>query len=340
MLIVDDSPVFRKVLRGLVKQDPAVAVVGEAGDGRAALDAIRLHEPHLITLDLEMPVMDGFATLRELESWPSPPRVLVITADSTDQARATVRALAEGATDYIVKPFGGNGDPREAFGRALAERIRILTGSCGAPEAPAAAAPLPRLRQPVSAIGIAVSTGGPRSLQRVLPALPADLPVPVFLVQHMPPTFTSSLAQLLDARCAVRVTEAADGQPVRPGTVYVAPGDRQLGLVAEGGGIRTTLTDDPHENSCRPAADYTFRALARVYGSGVVAVVMTGMGVDGRSGCDRLKRRRATVLTQDEASSVVYGMPKHVDDAGLSDARLPLDEIGPSILALTMEHRR
>ncbi len=196
--------------------------------------------------------------------------------------------------------------------------------------APRLAVPAPRKRA-AQAVGIAVSTGGPTALAAVLPSLPADLPVPVFLVQHMPPLFTHLLAERLQATCKVRVVESAGGEAPVAGTVYVAPGDYHLTVAGSGGGVRTRLTQGPRENSCRPSADVLFDSLAEVYGGGVLGVVMTGMGKDGLRGAERLHACGSSVIVQDEATSVVWGMPGSVAGAGIADQIVPLDGIAETI---------
>ena len=365
ILIVDDSAVMRSLLRSVVSSDASLEVAGTAADGASALGSLALNHPDLILLDVEMPVMDGLVTLKELRRQGHKMPVIMCSSLTQRGASVTIEALAGGASDYVTKPAGQSG--REAALRALAQdlipKIHALTktspshSTASSPLGPrpvfpgASRSPLvPALRQPNSApyrpqpisavpavVAIGVSTGGPAALDLLLPALPANFALPVLIVQHMPELFTRLFAERLDGRCNLRVREASESDPVRPGTIYIARGNWHLeALAAPAPNAPPTLhlTQGPLENHCRPAVDVLFRSVAKLYGSGVLAVVLTGMGSDGTSGCRIIRQQGGTVLAQDEASSTVWGMPGAVTAAGLAHKVLPLDAIAPEILRI------
>lgn len=346
ILIVDDSAVMRSLLRAVINQDAGLEVAGAAADGVAALNAIDTFHPDLVLLDVEMPVMDGLVTLRKLRARGH--RIPVIMYSSLTQrgAKVTIEALASGATDYVAKPSGQSS--REAAMRALSHdlipRIHALTnvtqaGLTSAAHASSLASP-PK-EPPVSfipaALVIGVSTGGPAALDILLPELPACFPLPVLIVQHMPELFTGLLAERLNGRCPLRVHEGVEGEPVREGSIYIARGNWHMELrVGAHSGFPATLrlNQDALENHCRPSVDALFRSAAAVYGAGVLAVVLTGMGSDGMSGARIIRECGGIVLAQDEASSVVWGMPGAVIMAGLAHRVLPLKAIAGEILRL------
>jgi len=349
VLVVDDSVVVRRLVARVLEEDAGIEVVGTAANGRIALAKIARLQPDVVTLDIEMPEMDGLATLAELR--PRWPRLSVIMFSTLTArgAEATLEALSLGASDYVTKPTGLH-NATEAMASVQAEllpRIKALHGrrrlsllSAPATPVPAATAPVtaPPVRPParpgnarIDVVAIGVSTGGPNALADLLPALPATLSVPVVIVQHMPPVFTRMLANRLDARCAVRVIEAEGGEILLPGRVHIAAGGRHLALERHGTRVVTVADDDPPENSCRPAVDVLFRSVAALYGPGALAVVLTGMGQDGLRGAEAIRVAGGQILAQDEASSVVWGMPGFVARAGLADAVLPLDALAAEI---------
>lgn len=351
VLIVDDSAVMRSLLRSVLLSDPGLEVAGTAADGASALEVLRLQHPDLIVLDVEMPVMDGLVTLRELRARNHTMPVIMCSSLTQRGARVTIEALASGASDYVAKPSGQPG--RESAIRALAQelipRIHALTGHLQ-PRPVAAATPRPLLPMPPasppalqapvkpSVLAIGVSTGGPAALDVLLPELPAGFPLPVLIVQHMPEVFTGLLAERLSRRCGMRVSEAAEGMPAIPGSIYIARGDWHLEVrpaARPGAPAILHLTQDPSENHCRPAVDTLFRSAARVYGSGVLAVVLTGMGYDGLVGSRLVREQGGSVLAQDQATSTVWGMPGAVAQAGLAYKVLPLAAIAPEILRVT-----
>lgn len=365
VLVVDDAIIVRRLVCDVLASDPEIEVCGHASNGRIALARLKQLAPDLVTLDIEMPELDGLATLTELRKTHPALPVIMFSTLTEHGARAALDALARGASDYVTKP-SNSGSIQLAMERVkkdLIPRIKWLcrgvlgtgaTQSSGAralPPLEATATNLPRpvfpaRKQPgsgpraVSVVAIGCSTGGPNALESVLPALPADLAVPVVLVQHMPPMFTRLLAERLDQKCAVNVVEAAPGVPLEAGTVYVAPGNWHLVLERKGLAVLTATNQEPPENSCRPAVDVLFRSVARVYGGEVVAAVLTGMGQDGLRGCRALAEQGAQILAQDEATSVVWGMPGYVAQSGLADRVLPVTEIGAEIARRVREGRR
>jgi two-component system chemotaxis response regulator CheB len=351
ILIVDDSAVMRSLLRSVVCADESLDVAGTAADGESALMAIETLRPDLILLDVEMPVMDGLVTLRQLRARGHRMPVIMCSSHTQRGAQVTIEALACGASDYVTKPAGQAS--REAAIRALAldlaPRIHALTSRLEPQPLSLSAAripltlPLPPAHkpQPVSSapavLAIGVSTGGPAALEVLLPALPANFPLPVLIVQHMPELFTKLFAQRLDGHCRLRAREAAEGDAVRAGTIYIARGNWHMEVLAAsrlGQPPTLHLNQGPLENHCRPAVDALFRSVAAVYGSGVLALVLTGMGSDGLIGCRAIREHGGSVLAQDEASSTVWGMPGAVANAGLAHSVLPLHAIVPEILRI------
>jgi two-component system chemotaxis response regulator CheB len=337
---------MRSLLRAIILSDPGLDVAGTAADGASALEAVRIERPDLVVLDVEMPVMDGLATLRELRARNYAMPVIMCSSLTHSGASVTIEALASGASDYVAKPNHQAG--RECFIRTLAQelipRIHALTsrlqGRSAAAAAPRAVLPMPpppllQLTAKPSVLAVGVSTGGPAALDVLLPALPAGFPLPVLIVQHMPEVFTRLLAERLSRRCGLRVSEATEGMPATAGCIYIARGNWHMEALAAGRpGAPATLhlTQDPPENHCRPAVDTLFRSAARVYGSGVLAVVLTGMGYDGLAGSRMIREQGGSVLAQDQATSTVWGMPGAVAQAGLAYKVLPLAAIAPEIL--------
>lgn len=339
LLIVDDSAVMRGLLRSVVAADPLLEVAGTAANGADALDAIDTLKPDLMLLDVEMPVMNGLETLRRLQSRGSQVPVIVCSAVTQRGARVTIEALASGAADYVAKP-AQQANREQAFAKLSRELLPKLRALARQREGPrrvlpvASAAPAPTGETP-RIVAIGVSTGGPAALERVLPELPSSFPLPILVVQHMPDLFTRSLADRLDRNCRVRVREAEEGAAVRAGQVVIARGDWHLEVQAGAGGAALQrLTRTPPENHCRPSADVLFRSCAAVYGAGVLAVVLTGMGSDGLAGCRVLRQAGAMVLAQDEATSAVWGMPGAVARAGLANRILPLDQIAGEMMRI------
>ncbi len=358
-LIADDSALFRRVLTDALSSLPDVEVVGGVSNGRFAVQRVRDLQPDLLTLDMEMPELDGLGVLDALKQACPAPSVIVLSALTRKGSQLTMRALEKGAFDFITKPDTANVEQSRAailaeLGprvRSLVQRLEVRDILRGRPVAPRAMSgalagvgsdpqSVTGRINPVAApakaelVLIGVSTGGPNALARLLPAIPGTLGAPILVVQHMPPVFTQSLAESLAAKCALRVKEAVDGESVVPNSVYIAPGGRQMRLQVAGGGTRILqVTDDPPENNCRPAVDYLFRSVAQHAPGRAMAVILTGMGSDGTLGLRLLKRHGCFSIAQDAASCVVYGMPRAAVEAGVVDVVLPLDGIAARITA-------
>jgi len=340
VVVVDDSALYRQMLLTVLGRITGVEVVGTAADGDAAVELIARIRPDVVTLDVQMPGRDGIEVLRALKQRRLAPRSIMVSSLTAQGAPTTVAALMEGAFDFILKPAGVDLHvTRDIIQSELTEKLAAVRESMAAAET---TAPLPvspsRLSQPTAksrfdAIVIGTSTGGPQALRAVIPLLPADLPVPVFVVQHIPAQFTSSLAERLDGLSRLRVVEAAEGMCVGPGQVILAPGGRHLGVERVGERVVCVLDDGPRRHGCRPSVDNTLESVVGLYGGKVLAVVLTGMGCDGLDGCRELKRRGGTVLTQAAAGCVVYGMPKAVNDAGLADEIVTLEQMAARISA-------
>jgi two-component system chemotaxis response regulator CheB len=353
VLIVDDAVVIRRILTSVIEKDPQLEVVGVAANGRIALQKIPQCNPDLLTMDIEMPDMDGIATLRELrKTHPALPVIMVSTLTEKGAAK-TIEALNAGATDYVTKPanVGRIVEGLELMEQQLLPKIHALCGSklasASSATRPAPAGPAPVRARPVSAkrhsidaVAIGTSTGGPNALHDVFGALTEAPQVPIFVVQHMPPLFTGLLAERLGKCGPVPFHEGTDGTLPLPGHAYLAPGGRHMVVRREGGRVVLRLNDDPPENSCRPAVDPLFRSVTEVYGGNHLAVIMTGMGQDGLRGCQIAHERGASIVVQDEASSVVWGMPGYVAQAGLADAIVPLKQIALEIAHRVREARR
>jgi len=340
VLVVDDSVVIRRLLSDVLNQDPDIEVAGTAANGQIALDKLSQLNPDAVTLDIEMPVLDGLATLPKLrETYPKLPVIMFSTLTERG-ASATLEALALGASDYVGKPanVGSVSAAMQSVKDQLIPKIKALCPRVRpAPVAPVERPPTatsPKICSPHrrDMVVIGSSTGGPQALAAVISKLPADLPVPVVVVQHMPPVFTKHLAARLDQGSPLTVTEAADGDTVRPGQVLIAPGGSHLELKRDGVNIVAVLHDGPPENSCRPAVDVLFRSAANLFGPGCLAVVLTGMGQDGLRGAGDIVDAGGALIAQDEETSVVWGMPRAVTEAGLTQCTLPIEYIANEII--------
>lgn len=351
VLVVDDSVVIRRLLTDILNDDPEIEVAGIASNGRLALAKLPQVNPDLVTLDIEMPEMDGLATLPELrKAYPKLPVIMFSTLTSRG-ATSTLDALARGATDYVTKPanVGSVTAGMQCVKDQLLPKIKALCPlsrpvspafTRAAVPAKAAGVQVARSRRTYDVLTIGSSTGGPQALGNVLKALPASLPVPVVIVQHMPPIFTKHLADRLNQDSPLTVREATGGETLQPGHVYIAPGDYHMELRRDGVAVKTVLHQGPPENSCRPAVDVLFRSVASVYGAGTLAVVLTGMGQDGMRGGEHVAHAGGTMIAQDEATSVVWGMPRAVTEAGLANQVLPLNSIAGEIVRLASVGRR
>ncbi|HTB97268.1 MAG TPA: chemotaxis response regulator protein-glutamate methylesterase [Terracidiphilus sp.] len=339
ILVVDDSTVVRSLLRSAIASDPGLELAGMAADGASALSMIDSVRPDLVLLDVEMPVLDGLATLRRLRAAGHRLPVIMCSSLTRRGAQVTVDALSSGATDYVAKPETCNGASSQSFVQDLLGKIRALTLSVFAhsivPAIPASAASRRSTTSPASIIVIGVSTGGPAALQAILPHLPADYPLPILVVQHMPELFTRMLAERLSRSCLLPVVEASEGDLVLPGRVAIARGNWHLEIISSsraGSAPTLHLSQSSQENHCRPSVDVLFRSAAAAFGSGVQAVLLTGMGSDGLAGARIVRSLGGSILAQDQATSAVWGMPGAVVHAGLTDRVLPLHAIGQEIL--------
>jgi len=351
VLVVDDSVVIRRLVTHALEQDPVLEVVGAASNGAIALQRIPQFNPDVLTLDIEMPEMDGMETLRRVRREYPHLRVIMFSTLTERGAAVTLEALTLGADDYVAKA-SNEGSLDRSMARLREELVPKIKQFFRLPgpspavvfqgRASTAAVPPPgrlssvlggaKVRPKVVAIG--VSTGGPTALGAILPELPAGFPLPVLVVQHMPPLFTRLLAERLHSTCRLPVEEASQDAPVEAGKILIAPGDFHMKVASNGGGVRVCLDQSPPQNSCRPAVDALFSSVGEVFGGAAIAVILTGMGQDGLRGAEILKAQGATILVQDEPSSVVWGMPGAVANAGLADRVLPLDQVVPEILRI------
>lgn len=352
VLVVDDSALYRKAISDILKECDGVNVAGVANSGKIALDLIKQRQVDVITLDYEMPGMGGLEVLAKLQAEHPHIKAIMISSYTKQGAETTVKALQAGAFDFVAKPdIHSLEDGRDLLKRKLTTIMNTLCvrKRLKRPLAsPVLDQPTPksdmtsvigRMKKvagtaKVEVIAIAISTGGPNALKEVIPKLPGDLKVPVVIVQHMPPMFTNALAESLNKTSALTVVEGADGMILTPGTAYIAPGGKQMQITGKGQHKVIAITDAPPENNCKPAADYTFRYLAKEYKSGVLGVIMTGMGADGVKGLIILKKFGCKVIAQDEHSCVVYGMPMEAVKAGVVDIQVPLDKISSEIIKL------
>ncbi len=354
VLIVDDSVVVRKLIGDVLKKDPQIEVVGIAANGRIALEKIPQLNPDIITLDVEMPELDGLATLREIrKSRPKLP-VIMLSSLTLGGASVTLDALAAGANDFVTKPsnVGSVGEALAALGQDLIPKIRLHCrrfvrapaladgGSIEARPAPPAP-PRPAVSRfktsPIEIVCIGTSTGGPNALSDVFATIRQSFPVPIVIVQHMPPLFTRLLAERLNRlQGPLQFHEGEEGMILEVGHVYIAPGGKHMEIRRDAARVSVHLQEGPLENSCRPAVDVLFRSVVACYRSSILGVIMTGMGQDGLRGCEGISGVGGRILAQDEASSVVWGMPGFVAKAGLADEVLPLSQIGPKMSELVL----
>jgi two-component system, chemotaxis family, protein-glutamate methylesterase/glutaminase len=336
VLVVDDSAVVRRIVTGVLQADPGIRVVGTAASGSAALQEIERLAPDILTLDIEMPEMDGLETLRQLRRLRPGLPVIMFSTLTERAAAATLEALALGARDYVTKPanVGGTTQALQVIRSELLPKIKALVPRGPRIPAPAFAAPpgpRPARTEPHGILAIGSSTGGPDAVETILRELPADLPVPVAIVQHMPPIFTRLFAERLDRASGLTVVEGRHGLPLEPGLVAVAPGDSHLLVVEDQGTLRVATNQETRQNGCRPSVDVLFRSAAAALGARVLACVLTGMGHDGLRGCQRLRAAGAEIVVQDEATSVVWGMPGAIAAAGLADRVRPLPAIAADL---------
>jgi two-component system, chemotaxis family, protein-glutamate methylesterase/glutaminase len=335
VLVVDDSAVIRRLVSDSLAADSSIEAALTAPNGKIALEKIDQQKPDAVTLDVEMPVMDGLQTLQEIrKKWPRLPVIMFSTLTERG-AQTTLDALSIGASDYVTKP-SNTGKLEDGIAAVRASLIPKIKALCGVEESPAPPLPHPAMRVPlgtgptpgpVKVVAIGVSTGGPQALEKIIPRLPATFPVPVVIVQHMPKIFTRLLADRLSSSSAIRVRECITGTALAPGHAWIAPGDFHMFLRRVDNKVQLETNQGPPENSCRPAVDVLFRSVAQIYSNSVLAVILTGMGSDGLRGCGAIRESGGRIFIQDQLTSVVWGMPGAVANAGLADKVLPLEEI-------------
>ncbi|HVJ49538.1 chemotaxis response regulator protein-glutamate methylesterase [Desulfitobacterium sp.] len=368
VLIVDDSPFMRITLQKILNQDPEIKVLDTARDGREGIEKLQTLHPQVITMDVEMPVMNGLQALDEIMRW-QPTPVIILSSVTTEGTQATIKALEYGAFDIVAKPSGKPGDDLQVLAQDLIEKVKgaahvdptrlgkkrtpVRTTLKNSPPTFAQSSAVNNLnrtqsqpsragasnrslsypKHPVEIVAIGTSTGGPSALQTVLPQLPANFPVPVIVAQHMPPGFTGPLAQRLNGLCALNVREGINGEPLKAGTVYVAPAGKQIQVVRRTGQLLLQIGDEsPISTLYHPSVDVMFLSLAKEVGKRALGVVMTGMGNDGLKGMREIKALEGFAIAEAEETCVVYGMPRSIVDAGLADRVVPLGEIGHVIV--------
>ena len=371
VLIVDDTILYRKVIGDILKSEKDIEVVGTANNGKIAISRIASLKPDLLTLDIEMPVCNGLEVLEYLRHNHPHIGAIMLSSLTRKGGDMTIKALELGAFDFMPKPEGGSMAENQAFIKNdLIAKIKMYarrqsshrrfkgispatppvkasqtTGTARTTATATVKAKTAAPGQTVAAkkrslastiIAIGISTGGPNALTRMMPMLTAPIGAPIVIVQHMPPLFTKSLADSLNSKCSITVKEAEDGEILKNDVAYIAPGGKQMKIAAHPGGHgKVKITDDAPENNCKPSADYLFRSVASIYKERATGVIMTGMGNDGTKGLRLIKRHGSPVIAQDEASCVVYGMPKEAVNAGVVDISLPLDRIAAEIIKTT-----
>lgn len=331
VLVVDDSPLFRELLRRMISADPGFDVVGVAGNGQEAAELARTHRPNVITMDLQMPGADGYEGIAEVMAT-TPTPILVLSGDGSGET--SYRAFSLGALDLLEKPSPA--EDLERYGARLRTRLKLLAGvrvirhPRGVRTTPARREPAPRAQR-VELVALGASLGGPRALAALLHGLPQSFPAPIVAVQHIADGFTPGLVKWLDGECELEVREAKEGDALLPGRVLFAPGDRHLELRAG----TVTLTDSAEVDGFRPSVTRLFQSAAERYGARVLGVILTGMGQDGARGMKALHEKGALTIAQDEASCAVFGMPKAAIDAGAVTRVLPVDEIARALIEAT-----
>ncbi len=350
VLVVDDSGFFRRRVSEMLEADPLIKVIGMAENGEQAIQKAAELKPDVITMDIEMPVLDGISATRKIMAQ-TPTPIIMFSSLTTEGAKATLDALEAGAVDFLPKRFEDIAKDKDEVRKLLCQRVRELARTRLSPSRHKAASPTrtpvmtprsastardtaklaPASTGMIKLLAIGTSTGGPVALQKVLTKLPKNISVPILLIQHMPSTFTPAFAKRLDQMCAIEVRQAEDKDVLRPGVALLAPGGRQMRIEGRPGNAHIRLSDDAGL-TYKPSVDVAFSSIANVYPKETLAIVLTGMGADGREGAKVLKQRGSEIWAQDEASSVIYGMPAAIVDAGLATKVLSLDEVGPGII--------
>lgn len=350
VLIVDDSVVARLLLQELIREEPTLVVVGAESSAQAALDKFNLSRPDVVILDVEMPGMSGVEMVSAIRARDLRLPIIMFSAYTADGAAVTIEALSRGASDFVTKPsqtasvdLAMNLVREQLLSKikALANvRHRTLSAPKNAEDPSSGSISVNSIKRSViELVCFAASTGGPEVLETVLSALPVNFPVPIAIVQHMPPFFTKQLANRLAEKCAIRVREAQSGETLEPGTALIAPGDFHLLVRRRDARCFAITNSDPSENSCRPSADVLFRSAAEAFGNQTLAVVFTGMGQDGLKGCEAVKNAGGRIVIQDEATSVIWGMAGAVSRAGFASRTLPIEKIAADIVRRVQEGR-
>ncbi len=340
ILVTDDTVTYRIILTNILRTFEDVEIAGTAHNGKDALEKIPTCFPDVITMDVEMPVMDGLTALRKIKERYPWIEIIMVSGTTQKNADIVLKALEEGAFDFIIKPTTTSSEQaKKELTKTLRNHISNLKAKKATQEQ-TVRHPRPIYlklsRQPsiypvkVDLVAIGVSTGGPKALARIMPSLSPNLP-PILIVQHMPPLFTRSLASNLNKLCPLTVKEAEDGEPILPGTAYIAPGGRHMVIRTSNASFKVGLNDLPPENSCRPSVDVLLRSIAAQFHRKALSVILTGMGSDGLSGMKALKRKGVFCIAQDETSCAVYGMPRAIVENGLADEILPLEKIAQRI---------
>lgn len=366
VLVVDDSSFFRRRVSEIINSESRLEVIDVATNGREAVDKAQRLKPDVITMDIEMPVMDGISAVREIMA-ANPTPILMFSSLTHDGAKATLDALDAGALDFLPKKFEDIARNRDEAVSLLQQRVIQIASKKAFMRRPVVSRPVTSSPTPASPssllnrtssstssliqsrpvvasarfkasgkkyqlTAIGTSTGGPVALQKILTKLPANYPHPIVLIQHMPATFTAAFASRLNSLCKIQVKEAEDGDVLRPGVAYLAPGGKQMMLEGRPGAAKLRIIDGGERMNYKPCVDVTFGSASKIYGDKVLSMVLTGMGADGREGARMLKNAGATIWAQDEDSCVVYGMPQAVAKAGISSEDLPLDRIAERML--------
>lgn len=348
VLVVDDSRFFRRRVTEMLNLDPTLEVIDTAENGLVAIEKAILLKPDVITMDIEMPVMDGISAVRKIMSQ-QPTPVLMFSSLTTQGARATLDALEAGAVDFLPKKFEDISLDKEEARRELCARVRaiglkkfslthskIRATSANKPHTYSSTNSLPvnnnRRKGSYKLVAIGTSTGGPVALQQILTKIPADFSLPILIVQHMPASFTPAFAERLNKLCQIKVKEAEDGETLKAGTAYIAPGGRQMLVEQRASFAVIRIIDAVKGQTYKPCVDVTFTSISKIYSNQVLAIILTGMGYDGREGSRLLKQGGSTIWAQNEQTCVVFGMPGAVVEAGLADQVIPLQEISNCLI--------
>jgi two-component system chemotaxis response regulator CheB len=329
VLVVEDSPIMRKLITDILKNDPEIEVIDTAKTGKEAVEKAKILKPDVITLDIEMPEMDGITALKILRKEVPQTKIIMFSSLTQEGAKITIECLTLGAYDFVPKPSSKSfWESIKKIEQDLIPKIKSITPLEKIKSIYRPSYVVSEIKKGIyKACGIGVSTGGPQTLLKIIPELSPNFPAPILIVQHMPPLFTKQLAERLDSISRIRVKEAEEGEIVRDGIVYIAPGDYHMRVKKENAFVKIKLHQGPPRNFCRPSVDELFESLAEVYNGKTLVLVLTGMGSDGKEGAKKIKEKGGVVLAQDAESSVVFGMPKAVIEEGLADEVINLFKI-------------